>query len=166
MSPGAEGRSRRYQDAVETAAGFAAGAQLDAGGIDTFLLREVLRDVEVSLGCGIRCLIGRMSADDNQLGGGLAVEGQGDLVEATLGFVVDADGTLPVALEGDAAEIALTAGGGGGGGAAMVTDVLAVACLPRSSTTLQVTVMAAGSAPAVSRVAVDVLPAIWPAEAE
>jgi len=46
-----------------------------------------------------------MSADDHQFGGGLAIEGQSDLVEATLGFVVDADRTLPVALEGDAAEI-------------------------------------------------------------
>ncbi len=57
-------------------------------------------------------------------------------------------------------------GGGGGGGAVMVTDVFAVACLPRSSTTLQVTLMAPGDAPMVLRVAVAVLLPIWPAEAE
>src|SRR5882757_5925737 len=60
----------------------------------------------------------------------------------------------------------ITAGGGGGGGAVTVTDVLAVACLPRSSTTLQVTLMGPGDAPVVLRVAVDVLLAIWPEEAE
>src|SRR5258705_7991100 len=57
-------------------------------------------------------------------------------------------------------------GGGGGGGAVTVTEVFAVACLPRSSITLQVTVMVPGDAPAVLRVAVDVLLAIWPEEAE
>src|SRR6266550_6395466 len=46
-----------------------------------------------------------MLADNNQLGRRLAIEGEGDLIEAALGFVVDADGTLSVALEGDAAEI-------------------------------------------------------------
>src|ERR1700730_15881712 len=46
-----------------------------------------------------------MLANNNQFGRGLAIEGEGDLVEAALGFVVDADGTLSVALEGDAAEI-------------------------------------------------------------
>src|ERR1700730_1867696 len=59
-----------------------------------------------------------------------------------------------------------TCGGGGGGGAATVTDVLALACLPRSSTALQVTLMVPGDAPAVLSVAVDVLLAIWPEEAE
>jgi hypothetical protein len=48
----------------------------------------------------------------------------------------------------------------------MVTEVLAVACLPRSSMTLQVTLMVPGEPPAVLRVAVDVLLAIWPEEAE
>ncbi len=47
-----------------------------------------------------------MLADNNQLGRRLAIEGKSDLIEATLGFVVDADGALSVALEGDAAEIA------------------------------------------------------------
>ena len=103
---GSEDRSRRYQNAVKAAARFAAGTQLDAGRIDTLLVSEVLRDVEISLRCGIRCFIGRVSADDHQLGGGLAVEGESDVIEATFGFVVDADRTLSVALKGDAAEVA------------------------------------------------------------
>ena len=48
----------------------------------------------------------------------------------------------------------------------MVTEVLAVAVLPRSSTTLQVMLIVLGSTPVVASVAVDVLLAIWPAEAE
>src|SRR5882724_7975582 len=47
-----------------------------------------------------------MFADDNELGRRFAVKGEGDLIEAALGFVVDAYGTLSVALEGDATEIA------------------------------------------------------------
>ena len=62
--------------------------------------------IQGALGCGVRLFIGRMLADDNEFGGGLAVEGEGDIVEAALGLVVDADGTLLVALEGEAAEIA------------------------------------------------------------
>jgi hypothetical protein len=101
-----EDRSGRHEDAVEAASQIAASAQLDAGGVDTLFLREVLRNVEVSLGRGVRRFIGRMLADDNQLGRRLAIEGKGDLIEAALGFVIDADGTFSVALEGDAAEIA------------------------------------------------------------
>src|SRR6266851_326323 len=55
-----------------------------------------------------------MLADNNQLGRRLAIEGEGDLIEAALGFVVDADGTFSVALEGDAAEIAHLRRGRGG----------------------------------------------------
>src|SRR5271170_5137775 len=62
---GSEGPSRRYQNAIEAARGFAAGTQLDARGVDTLLLGEVLRNVESALSCGIRCFIGRMFADDN-----------------------------------------------------------------------------------------------------
>ncbi len=107
---GSEGCSSRDQDAVNAARGFAAGAQLDAGGVDALLLREVLRDVEVSLGSSIRGFIGRMLADDNQLGGGLAVESEGDLVEAAFGLVVNTDWPLSVALEGDIAEGCALAG--------------------------------------------------------
>ena len=77
-----------------------------------------------------------MLADNNQLGGRLAIEGEGDLVEAALGLVVDADGTLSVALERDAAEIAYLRrwrwwrscdgdGGVGGGLFAQVVDDVA-----------------------------------------
>src|SRR5271154_4258226 len=57
-------------------------------------------------------------------------------------------------------------GGTGTGGVVMVTEVVAVACLPRSSTTVQVMLMGPGGAPVVFRVAVGVLLAISPAEAE
>ena len=86
-------------------------------------------------------------ADDDEPGGGLAVEGEGDVVKAALGFVVDADGTLAVTVEGDGAEAAGEGAGGtgGGGGAVIPTEVVAVACLPRSSTALQVTVTVPGA---------------------
>jgi len=67
-------RSRRDQYVVETAARIATGTHLNARSVDTFLLRKVLFDVEVALSCGIRCLIGRMLADDNQLGRRLSVK--------------------------------------------------------------------------------------------
>src|SRR6266702_5145308 len=61
---------------------------------------------------------------------------------------------------------AMGAGGGGGGGGA-ITFTLAVddAVLPLSSTTLQVTVMEPGAAPAVESVAVEVVPLTEPAVA-
>ncbi len=61
------------------------------GGVDTFLIGEVLFDVEVALGCGIWGFVGSVPSDYDQPGGSVAVEGEGDLVEAALGLVVDAD---------------------------------------------------------------------------
>src|SRR5580698_4252284 len=60
---------------------------------------------------------------------------------------------------------ALVVGAGGGGGALTVTVVIEEAVWPLSSTTLQVTVMVPGAAPAVLNVAVVVLPETDPAEA-
>src|ERR1700727_1544755 len=57
-------------------------------------------------------------------------------------------------------------GTGGGGGAVIPTEVVAVACLPRSSTTLQVTVTVPGVSPAVLSVAVVPLPLMVPEDAE
>ncbi len=102
---GNEACSGGNQDAVEATARFTAGAQLDAGGIDTFFVGEVLLDVEIALGCGIGLSSAECFPTMYQLRGRVAVEGEGDLVEASLSFVVDADGTLSVALEGDAAEV-------------------------------------------------------------
>src|SRR6266851_893729 len=101
-----EAGTGRYEGVFDDAAGVAAGAQLDAGGVDALLLCEVLLYVEGALGGRVGLLIGGVFADDDELGGGVAVEGEGDLVEAALGLVVDADGTLAVALEGDTAEAA------------------------------------------------------------
>jgi hypothetical protein len=55
---GSEGRSCGNQDVVETAVEIATGAHLDARGVDTLLLDELLRGIEVTLGCSIRCFIG------------------------------------------------------------------------------------------------------------
>ena len=60
---------------------------------------------------------------------------------------------------------AAAGGGGGGGGARTLTVAVAVACLPVSSTTPQVTVIGPGAAPAVDRVAEGVTPLIEPAVA-
>jgi len=54
-------------------------------------------------------------------------------------------------------------GGGGGGGAITVTDVVAEAVCPLSSTTLHVTVIAPGAATAVESVAEDEVPLTAPA---
>src|SRR5271155_2783639 len=59
---GSKGCSSGYQDAVEAAREIAASAELDARGIDTFLVGEILRDVESALCSCIRFLIGRMLA--------------------------------------------------------------------------------------------------------
>src|SRR6266851_663620 len=106
-----------------------------------------------------------MLADNNQLGRRLAIEGEGDLIEAVLASLSTRAGRF-LSRSKEMLQRLRTCGGGGGGGVVMVTDVLAVACLPRSSTTLQVTLMVPGDAPVVLRVAVDVLLAIWPEEAE
>jgi len=103
---GNEGCSGGNQGAVKDAARFAAGAHVDAGGVDTLLIGEVLFDVEVALGSGIRGFVRSVPPDDDQPGGCVAVEGEGDLVEAALGLIVDADRTLCVAIEGDATEAA------------------------------------------------------------
>jgi len=131
-----EARSGGNQGAVEDPARFTAGAHVDAGGIDALLVSEVLLDVEVALCCGVGGFVGRVPTDYYQPGSGVAVECEGDFVETALSFVVDADGTLLVALEGDAAEGAYWRwwwrrrsrdgnGGGGGGLFAEIVDGIA-----------------------------------------
>ena len=66
--------------------------------------REVLADVEGALGCGFGTLVGGGVADDDEARVGLLVQGEADVVEAALGFVVDSDRTGLVALEGDSAK--------------------------------------------------------------
>src|ERR1700674_222441 len=94
-----EGRSGGNQDVVEAAIEVAARTHLNAGGVDTLLVSEVLCNVESALRCGIWCFIGRMLADNNQFGGSVSVEGESNFVKATLGLVVDANGSLSVAFE-------------------------------------------------------------------
>lgn len=129
-------RSGGNQGAVENAARFTAGAHVDAGGIDALLVSEVLLDVEVALRRCIGGFVCRVPTDYYQSGGGVAVECEGDFVETALSFVVHADGTLLIALEGDAAEWAYRRwwrwrrsrdgnGGGGGGLFAEIVDSIA-----------------------------------------
>jgi hypothetical protein len=84
---------------------WAADPQLDAGRIDTFLLHEVLAGIECTFGSGIGlfCRIG--VANHDQVGIGLLLEGESDVVEAALGLVVDTDGSFAVTIEGDRAEV-------------------------------------------------------------
>ena len=99
--------------------------------------------------CGIRSLLGTES----------------DLIEASLGFVVDAGRALGVAIECDVAQ-RLGLGVAGGGGASMVDRRGARCRLALSSETFPVTVIVPAGAPVVVRVAVLPVPLICPAEAE
>ena len=95
-----------YKNVVEAAVEFAACAHLDAEGIDSFLVHEILLNVEVALRGRVGRFIRGVSADNNEFGSCVAIEGESDLIETSLSFVVDTDRTLSVAFEGDAAEIA------------------------------------------------------------
>lgn len=129
---GNEACSGGNQGAVKDAARFTAGAHIDAGGVDTLFVGEVLFDVEVALGSRIRGFVGSVPTDDDKPGGRVAVEGEGDLIKATLGLVVDANRTLRVALEGDAAEAAngwwrgwrRSRNGDSGGGGGLLAEVV------------------------------------------
>ena len=102
IEPGACGN----QDAPHDAETAVAGAQFDASRVYAFLAGEVEFDVEGALCGSFGRLRGGVAADENKRGAGVAIEGEGDDVEASLGLVIDAHGTLAVALEGDAAKVA------------------------------------------------------------
>ncbi len=85
--------------------GCLAGADFDARWVDALLLDEVLAFVEGALGGESWLLAWGLVADDDQAGIGLLAEGEGNVVEAAFGFVVDAHGTFGVAREADAAEV-------------------------------------------------------------
>ena len=163
---GNEACSGGNQGAVKDTARFTAGAHVDAGGVDTLLIGEVLFDVEVALGSGIRGFVGSVPSDDDQPGGRVAVEGEGDFVEAALGLIVDADRTLRVSIKGDAAEAAYgrrrgwrrSCDGDGGGGSGLLADVVdgVTGDCDRSC----------GSAAGNESRGGGRMPEIWPAEAE
>ena len=85
-------------------AGGVADAELDAGWVDSLFLREVLASVEGTFGGGGGLLLRIRVADDDEAGVGLLIEGEGDVVEAALGFVIDADGATLITREAQAAE--------------------------------------------------------------
>jgi len=99
-----EGGSVRNQSAIEDTAGLTAGSHRDTCRVDALFVDEVLLDVEVALGRGVGGFVVRVSANDHEFGGRVAVKREGDVVKASLPFVVDADGTLHVAFKRDAAE--------------------------------------------------------------
>jgi len=60
--------------------------------------------VEVALGRRVCRLIVGVSANNNEFGGGVAVESESDVVEACLAFVVDTHRTFRIAFKRDTAE--------------------------------------------------------------
>jgi hypothetical protein len=85
-------------------AGWLTDAEFDAGWIDTLLLRQVLTGVEGTFGGSFGLLLRIRVANHHEAGIGLLVEGQGDVIEAALGFVVYADGATLIAGEAEAAK--------------------------------------------------------------
>ena len=102
IEPGACGN----QDAPHDAETAVAGTQFDASGVYAFFAGQVELDVEGTLCGSFGRFRGGVAADENERGAGVAIEGEGDYVEAALGLVIDTHGTLAVAVEGDAAEVA------------------------------------------------------------
>ena len=81
-----------------------ADAEFDAGGINTLFLNQVLTGVEGALCGGLGLLIRRRVANHDEVGVGLLRKREGDVVEAALGFVVDAFRATAIACEAQAAE--------------------------------------------------------------
>jgi hypothetical protein len=94
----------RDQRAGYGLSGWLADAEFNAGWIDTLLLREVLACVEGTFGGCFGLLLRIRVADHHEAGIGLLVQGQGDVIEASLGFVVYADGATSIAGEAEAAQ--------------------------------------------------------------
>jgi hypothetical protein len=63
-----------------------------------------LASVEGTFGCSGWLLLRIRVADDDQPCVGLLIESEGDVVEAALGFVIDADGAALITCKAQAAE--------------------------------------------------------------
>jgi len=100
-----EGSSCGDQRVGDCLAGRFADTQLDAGWVDALLLGEVLAGVEGAFCTGARLLLRIRVADDDQPRISLLIEGESDVVEAALGFVVDANWATLITREAQAAEL-------------------------------------------------------------
>jgi hypothetical protein len=85
------------------AVGFA-DEQFNAGRIDALLLGEVLPGVEGALGSRIRLLLRIRIAYHDEASVGLLIQGQSNVVEAALGFVIDSHGATKISCKAEAAE--------------------------------------------------------------
>ena len=97
--------ARRDEGVRNGLAGGSADPELDAGRIDALFLNQVLASIERAFGGCFGLLLRRRVADHNQPGIGLLRERQSDVIEAALGFVVDAHGATDITTEGQAAEL-------------------------------------------------------------
>ena len=98
----AEDRPCRHQNGARCSAGGLAYAKVDAGGVDTLFLREVLADVECAFGGASGRSSGEALPMINELRVRLLIQRESDVVEASLGFIVDAHRTVLVAVKDSA----------------------------------------------------------------
>src|SRR6185437_3313056 len=101
-----EGRSRRYQIILDRVGTGIAGADFDAGRINSLLVDQIGPGIDGAL-CSLRIgvpLVRSTAANQNCLGIGAALEVQSNIIQASLSFVVDADRATLVAAEGDRAQ--------------------------------------------------------------
>jgi hypothetical protein len=95
----------RDQGVGDGLAGGLTDPQLDAGWIDALLLRQVLARVERTFGSSVGFLRRCRVAYDDQPGVCLLVQSEGDVIQAALGFVVDAYGATLIASKAETAEL-------------------------------------------------------------
>ena len=96
----------RYQVILHLLTGLGTSPNLDAGGIDALLLDQVVLGVDGALCCQLRTLllVGCRVANHNSSGIRLTLQVESDVIQAGLGFVVDASRTALVTIEVDRAE--------------------------------------------------------------
>src|SRR5262249_21622847 len=98
--------TRRNQVVLHLLTGFGTSPDLDTGGINALLLDQVVLRVDSALRCHLRTLllIGCRVANHNSSRIRLTLQVEGYVIQAGLGFVVDASRTALVTIEVDRAE--------------------------------------------------------------
>src|SRR5882757_2537445 len=101
-----EGGTGRNQVVLHLLTGFCTSPNLDAGGINALLLDQVVLGVDGALRCNLRTLflVGCRVANHNSSRIRLTLQVEGYVIQAGLGFVVDASRTALVTIEIDRAE--------------------------------------------------------------